>query len=129
MHMDPVEVFTGKAPAPGGAYAQAQRAGSLIFCSGQIGIDPKTGKLVGGGIEAETRQAMRNLGAILDSAGAGLNRVVKVEAFLTDINDWKAFNAIYSEFFREHKPARTTASVSGLPLNAKVEIACIASLG
>ncbi len=127
--MNAVEIFTGKAPTPGGAYSQALKANGLVFCSGQIGIDPKTGKLVSGGIEAETRQAIRNLGAILDSAGTGLGNVVKVEAFLSDINDWKAFNSIYEEFFKGQKPARATVSVSGLPMKAKVEIACIASLG
>ena len=127
--MDPVEIFTSNAPVPAGPYSQALRAGGFIFCAGQIGIDPKTGKVVPGGIEAETRQAIRNLGAILASEGLGLDRIVKVEAFLADINDWKLFNEVYSEFFKKSKPARATVSVSGLPMGAKVEIACMASLG
>ncbi len=127
--MVPEEIFTDKAPRPGGSYSQALRSGSFIFCSGQVGIDPKTGELVPGGIEAETRQVLNNLNAILVAAGTDFDKVVKVEAFILDINDWKRFNDIYAEYFKGTKPARAAVAVSGLPKGAKVEVSCIAVIG
>lgn len=127
--MKPVAVVSDGAPAPVGPYSQAMRSGSLVFCSGQIGIDPKSEELVKGGIRAEARRVMENLKAVLNEAGAGLDRVVKVEVFLADMNDWPTFNEVYSGYFgADTKPARYAVGGARLPKDARVEVACIASL-
>lgn len=121
------QINSPDAPIALGAYSQAIQINDFIFCSGQIGINPKTQKLVQGGIEAETKQVLQNLLSVLQEAGAQMNQVVKVDIFLRDIKDFTKVNAIYLQFFPGTlKPARQTVEVSGLPKNALVEISCIA---
>lgn len=120
-------VQTENAPKAIGPYSQAISAGSYLFVSGQIGLDPTTGKLAGETIELQTEQTLRNLEAILFSQGLTLENVVKTEVFLKDLKDFQVMNALYAEKFSyEVKPARATIEVSNLPLNAKIEISCIA---
>lgn len=119
-------VQTDKAPKAIGPYAQAVAAGGFVFCSGQLGIDPATGKLVPGGIENETRQALSNLQAVLTAAGSSLDRVVKCSVMITDMAEFSALNKIYAEFFKSETPARATFQVAKLAMNARVEIDCIA---
>lgn len=119
-------VHTDKAPKAIGPYSQAVVAGNLIFCSGQIPTDPETGEFISGGIKEQTAQIFKNLGEVLRAAGAGLDSVVSVNVYLRDMNDFKDMNAVYSEIFGEHKPARATVGVSELPKNARIEISCIA---
>lgn len=121
-------VTTDKAPKAIGPYSQAIRTENLIFTAGQIGLDPATMEIVQGGVEAETRQALTNLKHVLESADSGLNFVVKTLVFLQDMNDFAKMNAVYSEFFPENHPARSTVQVAGLPKGALVEIECIALL-
>jgi 2-iminobutanoate/2-iminopropanoate deaminase len=119
-------VSSTMAPAAVGPYSQAIAAGELVFCSGQIGIDPATGALVEGGVEAEAERALRNLAAVLDAAGLGLADVAKATIFLADIADFAAVNAVYARFMPDPPPARTTVAVAGLPRGARVEIEAIA---
>ncbi|HWP62709.1 MAG TPA: RidA family protein [Candidatus Binatia bacterium] len=119
-------VSTTTAPAAVGPYSQAIAAGDLVFCSGQIGLDPATGELVEGGVEAEAERALRNLAAVLDAAGLGLADIAKVTIFLADIADFAAVNAVYARFMPDPPPARTTVAVAGLPRGARVEIEAIA---
>lgn len=121
-------VSTEKAPKAIGPYSQAIRTENLIFTAGQIGLDPATMEIVQGGIEAETKQVLTNLKHVLESADSGLNFVVKTLVFLQDMNDFVKMNAIYSEFFPENPPARSTVQVAGLPKGARVEIECVALL-
>lgn len=122
-------ILTTKAPAPVGPYQQAVCAGQLVFTAGQIPIDPKTGALVTGSIEAQTRQVLENLKAILEAAGTTLDQVVKTTVFLTDMNDFPKMNAVYAEYFRETiAPARSTVQVARLPKDVAIEIEAIASL-
>jgi 2-iminobutanoate/2-iminopropanoate deaminase len=121
-------VTTDKAPKAIGPYSQAIRTENLIFTAGQIGLDPATMEIVTGGVEAETRQALTNLKQILESADSGLNFVVKSLVFLQDMNDFAKMNAVYSEFFPENPPARSTVQVAALPKGATVEIECVALL-
>jgi 2-iminobutanoate/2-iminopropanoate deaminase len=121
------KIETPEAPQAIGPYSQAIATDQLIFCSGQIGIDPKTGDLVEGGIAAQTTRAISNLSAVLAAAESNLDHVVKTEIFLKDMNDFKEVNEIYATFFSsETKPARATVEVSRLPKDAIVEISCIA---
>ncbi len=121
------EVHTDQAPAPVGPYSQAITLGNLIFLSGQIPLDPKTGDLVPGDIEEQTRQILRNLAAVLEAAGSGLSSVVKTTVYLTDMSAFPRVNAIYAEAFEfDPAPARATVEVSALPLGARVEIDAIA---
>ncbi|HWP67148.1 MAG TPA: Rid family detoxifying hydrolase [Candidatus Limnocylindria bacterium] len=120
-------VESAAAPRPVGPYAQAVDAGSLVFCAGQIGLDPATGRLVAGGTVAELRQALANLAAVLAAAGLGLDDVVKTTLFLVDLADGPAVNAAYGEVFRAPYPARSTVQVSALPAGARVEIEAIAA--
>ncbi len=119
------EIFTSKAPKPIGPYSQAIISGNLIFCSGQIGINPDTGEL-GEDIEAQTKQVLKNLKEILTEAHSSLEKVIKTTIFLKNIEDFKKVNEIYGEFFSSHKPARSTVEVSNLPKGALVEIEIIA---
>jgi 2-iminobutanoate/2-iminopropanoate deaminase len=107
-------------------YSPGIRAGNFVFSSGQIALDPATGKLVEGGVEAETRQALTNLKAVLEAAGSGLDQVVKVTVFLNDINDYGAVNEVYGTFFTQDPPARSAFQVGNLPIGALVEIEAIA---
>ena len=122
-------ISTDKAPAAVGPYSQAVRAGDFVFAAGQVAIDPAAGKLIGGDVAAQTRQALTNLSAVLAAAGSSLDRVVKTTVFLKDIGDFKAMNAVYAEFFPSDPPARSTIEVAALPLGALVEIEAIAVAG
>lgn len=123
-------ISTDKAPAAVGPYSQAVRVahmfpsgeGHIIYSSGQIGLDPVTGKLVGGGIEAEARQAFANLAAVVEEAGASLGNALKLTLFLTDLGDFAKVNAIMKELVPEPFPARSTVGVASLPLGAVFEV-------
>ena len=119
-------VATPKAPAAIGPYSQAVRVGDLVFTAGQIPLDPATGQLVAGGIEAQTRQALTNLSAVLEAAGTSLANALKTTVFLADMAEFKAMNGVYAEFFPAAPPARSTVQVAGLPLGARVEIEVVA---
>lgn len=119
-------VSTGGAPAAIGPYSQAISIDGFIFCSGQVGIDPSTGELVPGGIEAEAERAMRNLAAVLDAAGASTGDLIKTTIFLADIADFAAVNAIYARHVPDPPPARSTVGVAALPRGARVEIEAVA---
>lgn len=121
------EIRTTGAPAPVGPYSQAIRAGGWLFASGQIPLDPASGKIVPGEIEDEARQVLANLRAVLEAGGSGLDRVVKATVYLTDLTLFPRVNAIYAEFFSaKPAPARVTVGVASLPLGARVEIDAIA---
>lgn len=107
-------------------YSPAIRVGGLVFLSGQVGLRPGTRELASGGIEAETRQALENVNALLATAGLTPADVVKCTVFLADMGDYAAMNRVYGEFFAAEPPARSAVGVNGLPLNARVEIECIA---
>jgi len=119
-------VSSDRAPAAIGPYSQAVRAGGLVFCSGQIALDPGTGELVAGGIGEQTRQVLRNLGAVLQAAGASPDDVVRTTVYLADLGDFAAMNAAYGEFFGQPAPARATVQAARLPRDARVEIDAIA---
>jgi 2-iminobutanoate/2-iminopropanoate deaminase len=117
---------TGEGVAtPVGPYSQAVRYGNLVFCSGQLGLDPASGKLVEG-VEAQARQALANIRSLLRAAGTGLEHVVKATVFLADLGAFAAVNAIYAEFMGDNRPARSTVQVAALPLGGLVEIEVIA---
>lgn len=122
-------VSTPDAPAAVGAYSQAIVANGLVFCSGQIALDPATGKLVGDSVADETRRCMENLAAVLAAAGSDLGRVVKVTAYLADIQDFVEFNSVYETFMGDEPPARAAFAVKDLPKAARVEVECIALAG
>ena len=124
--MKPVQA--DKAPKAIGPYSQAVVAGELVFCSGQIGLDPNTGEFVQGGVKEQTAQVFKNLEAVLQAAGARLDAVVMVNVYLKSMNDFKDMNDVYAAVFGDHKPARATVGVSELPKNALVEVSCVASL-
>ncbi len=119
-------IQTEEAPRAIGPYSQAVLVGETLYCSGQIAIDPETGEMVQDNIEAETRQVLENLGAVLRAAGMDYNNVVRATVYLKNIDDYQAVNKVYSEFFGQSKPARAAVEVSNLPKNANVEISCIA---
>lgn len=122
-------VSTDRAPKAIGPYVQATRAGDLVFCSGQIALDPATGAMVAGGIEAETARVLDNLEAVLSAAGATLSDVVRTTIYLTDMNDFAVVNRIYGERFADPSgafPARATVQVAALPKGARVEIDAVA---
>lgn len=119
-------VATEKAPKALGPYSAAIQTEQFVFSSGQVGIDPATGELVGADIEAQTRQVLTNLKHVLEAGGASLERVVKTTVFLRDMADFPKMNAIYAEFFSSQPPARSTFAVAGLPKDARVEIEAIA---
>ena len=121
-------VATSSAPAAVGPYSQAVVANGLVFCSGQIPLDPSSGEVVGGTIADQTRRCMENLAAVLEAAGTSFSNAVKVTAFLTDMGDFAEFNDAYGEFFGDDPPARATFAVAGLPKGAEVEVECIAHL-
>jgi 2-iminobutanoate/2-iminopropanoate deaminase len=121
-------ISTGDAPEAIGPYSQAVRSGSYVFCSGQVGLDPATGELVGGSVAEQTKRAMENLGAVLSAAGASYGNVVKVTAYLTDIGDFPEFNDAYGSYFGSDPPARATVGVASLPKGARVEVECIAEI-
>jgi 2-iminobutanoate/2-iminopropanoate deaminase len=112
---------------PVGPFSQGIRINGLLFLSGQVGLEPATGKLVPGGIRAETEQVLRNLAAVLEAAGKTFTDVVRAGVFLTDIGDFSAMNAVYEKQFIQPYPARTTIAVAALPLGARVEIDLVAA--
>ena len=121
-------VSTEKAPKALGPYSQAVKAGGLVWCSGQIPIDPAVGAVTATTIEDQTRQAITNLKHVLEAAGAGLDRVVKTTVFIKDMNDFAALNAVYADLFGDTKPARSCVEVARLPKDVKVEIEAVAAL-
>lgn len=124
--MERTVVATDKAPAAVGPYSQGIRVGKFLFTAGQLGVDPATGKLVEGGIEAQTRQALTNLSAVLEAAGTSLAHVIKATVFLKDIQDFQAMNGVYAQFFPADPPARSAVQVAALPLGGMVEIEAVA---
>lgn len=124
---DITQIVTDQAPKAIGPYSQAIRAGSYVFISGQIAIDPSTGKLSGETIQEQTRQVLKNLEAILAAEGLTLENVVKTDVYMKDLKDFQVMNGIYAEKFSYAiKPARATVQISKLPLDAMVEISCVA---
>jgi 2-iminobutanoate/2-iminopropanoate deaminase len=119
-------IQTEKAPKAVGPYSQAIQAGNFVFTSGQIGLDPATGKLVKGGIREQARQVMENLRAVLEAANSDFSRVVKTTVFLREMNDFMHLNEVYGEYFPSDQPARSTFQVAALPLGAVVEIEMVA---
>lgn len=119
-------VRTDGAPAPVGPYSQAVASGELVFSSGQIGLDPKTGKMADAGVEAEAEQVFRNLAAVLEAAGSGMDRALKVTVFLTDMADFGRVNEVYARHFQEPFPARSCFAVAALPKGARVEVEAVA---
>jgi 2-iminobutanoate/2-iminopropanoate deaminase len=122
-------ISTKGAPGAIGPYSQATSLGDLVFCSGQLGLDPATGSLVPGGVRAEAERALRNLGALLEAAGSGYDQVLKTTIFLADMADFAVVNEVYAGFFKEPFPARSTIQVAGLPRGGRVEIEAIATRG
>ncbi len=112
--------------APIGPYSQGIKAGGFVFVAGEKGIDPKTGRLVSGGIAAETRQTLENIRGILAAAGCSMQDVVATTVYLTDINDFQAMNQVYAQYFSVNPPGRTTVAVAALPAGAHIEIQSIA---
>jgi 2-iminobutanoate/2-iminopropanoate deaminase len=119
-------VQTDRAPAAIGPYSQAIRAGEFVFASGQIPTDPATGQFVKGGIAEQTEQVLKNLGAVLEAAGSGLDKVVKTTVFLADMKEFAQMNEVYAKFFTTAPPARATVAAAGLPRDARVEIEAVA---
>ena len=119
-------VSTTNAPGAIGPYSQAIKAGGMVFCSGQIPIDPATGDFVSDVVSEQTEQVLKNLSEVLKAAGTSLDNVVKTTVFLADMNDFVEMNEVYGRFFSENKPARATVQAARLPRDAKVEIDCIA---
>lgn len=115
-----------EAPLAKGPYSHAVSSGDLLFLSGQIALDPKSDKLVTGDIGDQTKQIFKNIEAVLKEAGLALNRIVKTTVFLKNMNDFQAFNSVYEACLKGHKPARSTVEVARLPLDAQIEIECIA---
>lgn len=122
-------IKTEHAPNAIGPYSQAVRAGGFVFCSGQIALDPQTGQFVPGGVQEQTEQVLRNLMAVLEAAGTGLDRVVRTTVFLSNLNDFGAMNEVYARFFGDACPARSTIEAGRLPRDAYVEIDAIALAG
>ena len=121
-------ISTPDAPAAIGPYAQAVAHGGVLYCSGQIALDPVSGTIVEGDVAAQARQVLANLDAVLCAGGSTRAHVVKCNVFLRDMGDFAAVNAVYAEFFGDARPARATVAVAGLPRDVRVEIDCIAAL-
>lgn len=124
--MDKHAVHSEHAPKAIGPYSPAIQYADLVFTSGQLGLNPETGAMVEGGVEAETRQALNNLKAVLEESDSGLDYVLKTTVFMRDMNDFARMNAVYAEFFTENPPARSAVQVAALPKNGAVEIECVA---
>ena len=121
-------IKTTLAPEAIGPYSQAVTAGDLVFCSGQIPLDPATMELVGDTVAEQTEQVLKNLSEVLKAARSGLNKVAKTTVFLKDMNDFVEMNEVYAKFFGDHKPARATVEVARLPKDVMVEIECTAHI-
>ncbi|KAI9372735.1 Endoribonuclease L-PSP/chorismate mutase-like protein [Aspergillus egyptiacus] len=122
--MSKLHIYTPNAPAPAPHLSQATVVGNIIFCSGQLGIDPKTGKMVEGSVKDRTRQILKNLSAVLEAGGSSLADVAKVNIFLADMKDYNDVNEVYIQGFPEPRPARTCVAVKTLPMGSDVEIEC-----
>ncbi|MDD2541854.1 MAG: RidA family protein [Desulfuromonadaceae bacterium] len=121
-------VSTDKAPAAIGPYSQAVKYGNMLFCSGQIPLDPVTGELVKGNITRQAEQVMNNVAAVLSAVGAGFNDVLKTTIYLVDMADFAAVNEVYGSYFPQHKPARSTVAVHSLPRGALLEVEVVVAL-
>jgi 2-iminobutanoate/2-iminopropanoate deaminase len=119
-------ISTSEAPGAVGPYSQAVRVGSTIYCAGQIPLDPKTGQIVAGGIDAQARRVLDNVAAVLRAEGLGFENIVKTTIFLTDLADFQTVNEIYAGYFEQAPPARSTVQVPALPKGARIEIEVIA---
>jgi 2-iminobutanoate/2-iminopropanoate deaminase len=124
--MDREIIATDRAPAAVGPYSQAVRVGDFVFTAGQIPLNPATGQMVEGSIEVQTRQALTNVGAVLEAAGTSLSNVVKTTVFMADMGEFKAMNSAYAEFFSAAPPARSAVQAAALPLGARIEIEAVA---
>ncbi|PYJ39656.1 MAG: reactive intermediate/imine deaminase [Verrucomicrobia bacterium] len=122
-------ISTNEAPGAIGPYSQAVRSGSFLFCSGQIPLDPKSGQIVSGDIAVQTRRVLDNVAAVLRAEGLTFDNVVKTTIFLTDLGDFQTVNEVYSSYFKQDPPARSTVQVSALPKGAKIEVEAIAAAG
>jgi len=122
-------VATDRAPGAVGPYSQAIRTDALVFTAGQIPLDPATGALVEGPIEAQTRRVLENISAVLEAAGSSLGRVVKMTVFITDLGNFQRMNAVYADFFPDAPPARSAVQVGALPLGAHIEMEAVALIG
>ena len=121
-----IKVYTSDAPAAIGPYSQAIRCGQFVYTSGQIALDPLTGELVGRDVQTQTHRVLQNLQAVLQSAGASLDSVIKTTVFLAQMHDFQGMNTVYATYFANHAPARSTVAVAELPRQALVEIECVA---
>lgn len=119
-------IITEEAPLPIGPYSQAIKSNNLVFVSGQIPVDPKTGEVVDGTLADQTRQILNSIKAILETADSGINRVVKISVFMANLSYFEEVNSVFSEFFTVEPPARETVEVSRLPKDVNIEISCIA---
>jgi len=119
-------VKTPHAPAALGPYSQAIKAGGFVYVSGQVPIDPETGEFVAGGIAEQTDRVLKNVAAVLEAAGSGLDKVVKTTVFLADMDEFAAMNEVYAKFFKDAPPARATVQAARLPRDARVEIEAVA---
>jgi len=124
----PKTVATSLAPSAIGPYSQAVVAGGLVFVSGQLPIDPATGEFADGGIEGHTHQCLKNIQAIAEAAGTGLNKAVKLSVYLSDMKNFNAVNQVYAKYFPDNPPARLALQVAALPKNADIEIEAVLSL-
>jgi 2-iminobutanoate/2-iminopropanoate deaminase len=123
---EPAAISTDRAPKAIGPYSQAVRAGGFLFLSGQVPLDPATGELLRGTLEEEAGRVLQNLGAVLEAAGSGFDKVVRTTVFLVDLADFAAMNAVYARYFGDARPARSTVQVAALPRGARIEIDLIA---
>ncbi|MDX8388821.1 MAG: Rid family detoxifying hydrolase [Ghiorsea sp.] len=121
-------IHTDKAPKAVGAYSQAILNQGMLYTSGQIGLDPVSGKMVADDVASQAKQVVSNLSAVIAEAGGNLNQIIKVTIFLEDMNDFPVVNQIYADWLGEHRPARSTVAVAALPLAAKVELDCIVAV-
>jgi 2-iminobutanoate/2-iminopropanoate deaminase len=121
-------IRSDRAPKPIGPYVQAIVAGKLVFASGQVALDPATGELAQGGVAEQTRQALKNLAAVMAGAGTSMEHALKATVYLIEMDDFAEMNAVYAEFFEGVPPARTTVAVKGLPKGARVEIDLVAAI-
>jgi 2-iminobutanoate/2-iminopropanoate deaminase len=122
-------ISTPEAPAAVGPYSQAVRVGSTVYCAGQIPLDPKSGQIVSGGIDAQTRRVLDNIAAVLRAEGLSFENIVKTTIFLIDLGDFQTVNEIYAGYFKQAPPARSTVQVAALPKGARVEIEVVAVAG
>lgn len=122
-------IHTDQAPKAVGAYSQAVQHQNILYTSGQIGLNPQSGQMVGDDVASQAKQVVANLSAVIEAAGGTLNQVIKVTIFLENMADFPVVNQIYADWLGEHRPARSTVAVAALPLAAKVEMDCIVAIG